>query len=89
MKTITILPETLSDFRDRWPCNGLSHVDHIVLCEHGGDLVDLGAYADSDGLVEVDADGEALAALTECAIRDAKEVPVRLAGWRVGSTWQY
>ena len=92
MKIVTILPETLNDFRDTWPCHGLYGIDHIVLCSHGGDLVDLQAYSDSDGVTEteVDADGqEALAALTYCAIRDAKEVPVYLDGQRVDSTWQY
>ena len=86
LRIITIEAQTIIDFMRYFPCSGLSTIDHIVIAESGGDLVDIEYFDDEYTSIDEPTDsGEAVLALVSDAIRCAypNPQPCRLidTGW--------
>lgn len=77
-RVITVEPSAVERFKSTWPCHGIDQVDHLMILERDGELIDVEAYDDNCDPIECD--GDAVAALVDDAIRGASISRVRIPG---------
>lgn len=75
IRIITIKPDTLKTFCNSWPCSNLHNVDHVVIAEQNGDLIDLECFDKECNSVATEDSGQALSALVSDAIKHATKNP--------------
>jgi hypothetical protein len=94
LKVITIKPEALDTFKNKWPCHGIpDEVEHIVVMmdANTGDLIDYDLCDETDNVINLEdtdtAAGVALSALFDDAL--ANHVTVLDNPQLIGPTLEY